>query len=320
MRKYLLLISILIIIIVITLINGQEKVEQPEQIRQRLENEKEQEKEWIESEKERLRNISVDSLIYIIENALEWVRRDTFSLPTIRWNHIEVVAMLLGEKKDKCAIPILEEFAIEEIMDFGDNTAGAAQGEAAKSFVLLTLSPNYWCLTNTKKAESLLYFINQLEFAKQPHYRGARLLLDNLNIDVDSSYTELLCHYLQEGNENVCYLASNLLAKNPHKIAFDCLKKAITDTTNISVRCNVIRVISLFPTKQEEIFTLLKTIFEDKNNPHKVRERALRSILGVGKRYNKTATVEYLTKITTDEYEELSIRQVADDLKIYLLQ
>jgi endonuclease III len=143
-------------------------------------------------------------------------------------------------------------------------------------------------------------------------------LLDDLNIDADSSYTELLCHYLQKGNKNARYLVSNLLAKNSHTIAFECLKEAITDT-NISVRCNVIRVISLFPTKQEEIYTLLKTIFEDKNNPNKVRERALRSILGVGKKYNKTATVEYLTKITTDEYEELSIRQVADDLKVWLL-
>lgn len=270
----------------------------------------------------KLQYLSVDSLIHLIEETLKYAKEcDSMMImpPSyINWLTIGVAAFLLGVKGDSTAIPILKQVVnTPTYIIFPHTHQSAARDEAAKSFVQLVLPSSYIHLTTLEKAETLFYFINQHDFGEQPHYRGVRLLLDDLSIEADSSYIELLCYYLREGNENARYLTSNLLAKNPSERAFECLKNALADS-NISVRCNVIRLFGLFPGNQNEIYKNLEDIFNNKTNPQKIRERVLRSISGL--EIEEQHIIKFLEDVANNKTEDSAIRRIANDLKNYLLQ
>ncbi|MCK4234181.1 hypothetical protein KAX75_07110, partial [candidate division WOR-3 bacterium] len=241
----------------------------------------------------------------------------------VRWGTIKAVSIVLGEKGDKKAIPILEEFARERIFIAGDNHPLGAQAEAAKSVVLLLLHPNYESMTNIERMNALFQFIAENDSLSDSlsdslrmwvRTRGGWLLLND-DVEIDSSATSLLCYYLDNRNPHVRRIAAGLLEKNPTSKTYECLKAHIDDS-DISVRCNIIRVISQFPDRQEEIFSINKTIFEDRNNPERIRERALRSISGL--EVEKEEILMFLEDIMNDETENNHIREIVEDLKNYL--
>ncbi|MCK4575524.1 hypothetical protein KAU34_03870, partial [candidate division WOR-3 bacterium] len=248
-----------------------------------IEWQKAQRKKVLESIKEKFGDLSVDSLIGMVENALVFARkRETLGIRTdedVRWITIEAVSIVLREKGDRKAIPILEELAGELIFKIGSNHPGYAQAEAAKSVVLLLLPPKHESMTNIERIDALFQYIDKNDslsdsLKMRVRRRGARLLLDD--VEMDSSATLLLCSYLDNRSRDVRYRAVRLLEKNLTSEVYECLKAHIDDS-DISVRCNIIRVISQFPNRQEEVFSINKTIFKDRDNPERIRERALRS-------------------------------------------
>ena len=225
------------------------------------------------TEKKRLKYLSVDSLITIVKKALSYAGKGDLPDKGMSWVSVEAAAILLGEKGDKRAIPILKEFSKVKFWILRHNNPWNAQIAAAGAAQLLELSPNYQRMDKEEKIRKLLQIV------AGDNYKGSieqypiyRILVD---FAWDKSLTPIWIEALSDSSELVRKVTARVIAINPQINTYDALlSRATMMTESESVREIAIYALGKLKSDKPEIIPLLKAIAADLKEPKSIRKIA----------------------------------------------